>query len=171
MERAKRVLVRTLGADHPRATTVSRNISRTRCKSLQMKLPAHTTRGKRRGGGGGAPTAEEQSAAMWNVRCPVRTSRDGSAECYGGHRFVVGCQYTVCCSTSFWTIWGGGHRFVAGCQDTVCCSTSCWTIWGGGHRFVAGCQYTVCCSTSSWTIWGGGLTLCLSWVSPLTGVW
>jgi hypothetical protein len=149
MERAKRVLVRTLGADHPRATTVSRNISRTRCKSLQMKLPAHTTRGKRRGGGGGAPTAEEQSAAMWNVRCPVRTSRDGSAECYGGHRFVVGCQYTVCCRGS----------------------TSCWTLWGGGHRFGVGCQYTVCCSTSSWTIWGGGLTLCLSWVSPLTGVW
>jgi hypothetical protein len=31
---------------------------------------------------------------------------------------------------------GGGHRFVVGCQYTVCCSTSCWTILGGGHRFV-----------------------------------
>jgi hypothetical protein len=49
--------------------------------------------------------------------------------------FVVGCQYTVCWSTSSWTIWGGGHRFVVGCQYTVCCSTSSWTIWGGGHRF------------------------------------
>jgi carbamoyl-phosphate synthase large subunit len=49
------------------------------------------------------------------------------------------CQYTVCCSTSCWTIWGGGHRCVVGCQYTVCCSTSCWTIWGGGHRCVKGC--------------------------------
>jgi hypothetical protein len=72
----------------------------------------------------------------------------------GGHRFVVGCQYTVCCSTSCWTIWGGGHRCVEGCQDTVCCGTSSWTIWGGGHRCVVGCQYTVCCSTSCWSIWG-----------------
>jgi hypothetical protein len=76
----------------------------------------------------------------------------------GGHRCVVGCQYTVCCSTSCWTIWGGGHRCVVGCQYTVCCSTSCWTIWGGGHRFVVGCQLTVCCTTSCWTIWGGGST-------------
>jgi hypothetical protein len=45
-------------------------------------------------------------------------------------RCVVGCQYTVCCSTSSWTIWGGGHRCVVGCQYTVCCSTSSWTIWG-----------------------------------------
>jgi hypothetical protein len=74
----------------------------------------------------------------------------------GGHWFVVECQYTVCCSTSSWTIWGGGHRCVVGCQYTVCCSTSSWTIWGGGHRCVVGCQYTVCCGTSSWTIWGGG---------------
>jgi hypothetical protein len=74
----------------------------------------------------------------------------------GGHRFVVRCQYTVCCGTSSWTIWGGGHRFVVRCQYTVCCATSSWTIWGGGHRFVVGCQYTVCCGTSSWTIWGGG---------------
>jgi hypothetical protein len=48
-----------------------------------------------------------------------------------------------------WARWGGGHRFVGGCQYTVCCSTSSWTRWGGGHRFIVGCQYTVCCSTSS----------------------
>jgi hypothetical protein len=57
-----------------------------------------------------------------------------------GTRFVVGCQYTVCCSTSSWTVWGGGRWFVVGCQYTVCCSTSCWTIWGGGHH--------VCCGMS-----------------------
>jgi hypothetical protein len=55
----------------------------------------------------------------------------------------VACQYTVCCSTSCWTIWGGGHRVVVGCQYTVCCSTSCWTIWGGGHRVVVGCHVVV----------------------------
>jgi hypothetical protein len=26
---------------------------------------------------------------------------------------------TLCCSTSSWTIWGGGHRCVVGCQYTV----------------------------------------------------
>jgi hypothetical protein len=30
---------------------------------------------------------------------------------------VAGCQYTVRCSTSSWTIWGGGHRCVVGCDD------------------------------------------------------
>jgi hypothetical protein len=31
----------------------------------------------------------------------------------------VACQYTVCCSTSCWTIWGGGHRVVVGCHVVV----------------------------------------------------
>jgi hypothetical protein len=35
---------------------------------------------------------------------------------------------TLC--TPSWTIWGGGHRAVVGCQYTVYCSTSFWTIWG-----------------------------------------
>ena len=36
--------------------------------------------------------------------------------------------------TSFGVSRGGGHRCVVGCQYTVCCSTSSWTIWGDGHR-------------------------------------
>jgi hypothetical protein len=57
------------------------------------------------------------------------------------NRFVVGCQYTVCFSTSSWTGWGAGHRFVVGCQYTVVPPPG--LDWGGGHRFVVGCQYTV----------------------------
>jgi hypothetical protein len=70
MEKAKGVLVRTLGADHPRATTVSRNINRVKCKSLQMKVPAalHMHSKVKQKRAGIASTPEEQSAAIWNVR-------------------------------------------------------------------------------------------------------
>jgi hypothetical protein len=36
------------------------------------------------------------------------------------HRLVVGCQYTLCCSTSCWSIWGGGHRLVVWDVSTLC---------------------------------------------------
>jgi hypothetical protein len=42
----------------------------------------------------------------------TRAASDLSLSC----QCVVGCQYTVCWSTSCWTVWVGGHRFVVGCQ-------------------------------------------------------
>jgi hypothetical protein len=82
MEKAKGVLVSTLGADHPRATTVSRNINRVKCKSLQMKVPAALHSKVKQKRAGVASTPEEQSAVMWNVRAPG-----------GRHAFLFDCCY------------------------------------------------------------------------------
>jgi hypothetical protein len=136
----------------PSRTRVSRHGCAPTIGARKMLAPGSASRSSPYGYGTGP------AARRWEVvrtHAPCRSSPVG-------HRFVVGCQYTVCCSTSCWTIWGGGHWFVVGCQYTVCCSTSCWTIWGGGHWFVVGCQYTVCCSTSCWTIYGCGVYFCCS---------
>jgi hypothetical protein len=67
------------------------------------------------------------------VRAPVRADAANPAP---KHRFVVGCQYTVCWSTSSWSIWGGGHRFVVGCQCTVCVAAAP----GGACSGASGCR-------------------------------
>jgi hypothetical protein len=66
---------------------------------------------------------------------------------------------TTCAPTSIRRRSPSPATAFVGCQYTVRCSTSAWTIWGGGHRFVVGYQYTVCCSTSSWTYGGVGILI------------
>jgi hypothetical protein len=101
-----------------------------------------------------APARRGTAAAPWRAPAPRPPPASPPSPMCCGMR----CQYTVCCSTSSWTVWGGGHRIDVGCQYTVCWSTSSWTIWGGGHRFVVGCQYTVSCAVVPM---GRGLLSCI----------
>jgi hypothetical protein len=72
-------------------------------------------RGERHGGGDRRAAAREE----------VQAGHVGAVD--GAHAWDRHTQVRVACSSP--SIWGGGHRFVVGCQYTVCCCTSSWTVW------------------------------------------
>lgn len=72
MKKAYNVLQSILGSDHPRTNTVSRNMSRTQCKSLQLKVPAKLSAHLKANfkEQGIESDVEQDLVSTWKVRAP-----------------------------------------------------------------------------------------------------